>query len=254
MTGVKPGEVASAAVDSAVRAIADAVVDPAVNAVVDIRGLGKRYAGSGALFSGIDLRLRAGSKAALIGPSGCGKSTLLHLIAGLDELDSGSIEVCGARIDTLDEAARARFRARHIGFVFQAFHLLPHLSAVQNAALPELLLGSTEQHAIARASAVIEELGLSHRQHALPSELSGGEQQRVAIARALVHEPALILADEPTGNLDPDAADQVMRLFEEALRRRPCALLLVTHDRDRIHGMDVCWKLEHGRLSELSGC
>jgi putative ABC transport system ATP-binding protein len=151
-------------------------------------------------------------------------------------------------MDSLPEAERARLRARHIGFVFQAFHLLPHLTAVQNAALPPLLLGSTEAHALNEASAVIAELGLTSRRHALPSELSGGEQQRVAIARALVHKPDLILADEPTGNLDPDSADQVMLLFDEALRRRPCALLLVTHDRDRIQGMDLCWKLENGRL------
>lgn len=222
-----------------------------VEAVVDIRGLSKRYSGAVPLFNEVDLRLDVGVKAALIGPSGCGKSTLLHLIAGLDDGDRGSIEVCGQRIDTLGESARARFRARHIGFVFQAFHLLPHLSAVQNAALPALLLGVPEERALEQAARVIAELGLSHRQHARPSELSGGEQQRVAIARALVHEPELILADEPTGNLDPDSADQVMSLFEDALRRRPCALLLVTHDRDRLRGMQSCWKLEHGKLGRI---
>ncbi|MBM3379439.1 MAG: ABC transporter ATP-binding protein [Betaproteobacteria bacterium] len=220
--------------------------------VLRICGLAKHYPGAAPLFGNIDLQLQPGAKAALIGPSGCGKSTLLHLIAGLDEASHGSIEVCGHRMDSRAEAERARLRARHIGFVFQAFHLLPHLTAVQNAALPPLLLGSSEALALEEASAVIAELGLTSREHALPSELSGGEQQRVAIARALVHRPDLILADEPTGNLDPDSADQVMHLFNEALRRRPCALLLVTHDRDRIRGMDLCWKLQHGRLVSLA--
>jgi putative ABC transport system ATP-binding protein len=176
----------------------------------------------------ISLDLRAGECVAVMGESGVGKSTLLNLAAGLDRPDSGQIVFDGRDLATLDDDAATLVRRRKMGFVFQAFHVLPNLSAAQNVALPLLLNGARAKDAAIRAAAALDSVGLGGRENAPPRELSGGELQRVAIARALVHEPLLVLADEPTGNLDHDTAMRTLQLLRE-LTRRSTGVLLVTH-------------------------
>ncbi len=185
------------------------------------------------LFSGVDLALPAGEVAAIIGESGVGKSTLLNIIAGLDSADAGQVHVAGQDIAALDEPARAALRCRRIGFIFQAFHVLPHLSLARNVALPLLLAGTSEAQALTAAQAMLEAVGLGTRGGDWPAHLSGGELQRVAIARALVSRPALLLADEPTGNLDADTAARVLALLLDAARQNGAAVLIVTHS-DRV--------------------
>ena len=194
-----------------------------------IRGLAKSVPGGRILFEGLDLDLAAGEVVAVMGESGAGKSTLLNLIAGLDSADAGEIEISGQPLSALDEAGRTRLRRRHLGFVFQAFHILPHLTLAQNTALPLVLSGVGSAEALARASDMLAAVGLRGREADPPSRLSGGELQRTAIARALVHRPGLILADEPTGNLDPETAERSLGLLLEAARTRDAAVLLVTH-------------------------
>lgn len=181
------------------------------------------------LFDGLDLRLAAGEHVAIRGESGVGKSTLLNIVAGLDTPDEGEVVVAGRNLAGLDEAARTALRRDSIGFVFQAFHVLPHLDLAQNVAFPLVLQRISRGVALTRAGALLDAVGLGDRRRSYPKELSGGELQRVAIARALVHEPALILADEPTGNLDPDTAAQVIALLGHAVKERGAAMLLVTH-------------------------
>jgi putative ABC transport system ATP-binding protein len=197
--------------------------------VLKIVGLAKTVPGGRILFHDLDLELGAGEQLAIRGESGVGKSTLLNLIAGLDLPDRGEILLRGTALGPLDEAARTDLRRDHIGFVFQAFHILPHLTLAQNVALPLLLQKSSRAAALERAGELLGAVGLGDRRTSYPKEISGGELQRVAIARALVHEPALILADEPTGNLDPDTAAQVLDLLGKAVRERGAAMLLVTH-------------------------
>jgi putative ABC transport system ATP-binding protein len=164
-----------------------------------------------------------------MGESGAGKSTLLNLIAGLDLPDAGSIAIEGIALDALEDDARTRLRRKSIGFVFQAFHILPHLTLAQNVALPLVLQHVTAAQAQTRAADMLACVGLPGRGHDYPRALSGGELQRVAIARALVHRPALILADEPTGNLDPETAARILNLFAAQARESGAAVLLVTH-------------------------
>jgi putative ABC transport system ATP-binding protein len=164
-----------------------------------------------------------------MGPSGCGKSTLLHLIGGLDRPSAGELSVAGQRVDGLSERALAHLRRDEIGFVFQAFHLMDELTAQENVELPALLAGYSPNEARARATALLEEVDLADRARHLPSMLSGGQRQRVAIARALVNDPEVVLADEPTGNLDSAAAFQVLGLLE-SLRAKGLTLVIVTHD------------------------
>src|SRR5690606_34233012 len=171
------------------------------------------------VLSGVTLRLEPGEYVAVMGESGSGKSTLLNLIAGLDTPDAGRIEIDGQDISALDDAARTRLRRSKLGFVFQAFHLLPYLSVERNIALPLALNGVAESDAQRRTEELLQAVGLVERRRAAPRELSGGEMQRVAVARALAHRPKLVLADEPTGNLDAEAAAEVLALLRAQLKR-----------------------------------
>ena len=179
------------------------------------------------LLCGIDLDLAPGEYVAIMGESGSGKSTLLNLIAGLDRQSGGQIELAGRSLSTLDDDGLTRLRAAKMGFVFQAFHVLPHLTVAQNVALP-LALNRIEP-ADARVREMLDAVGLAARAASRPRELSGGELQRVAIARALVHRPALVLADEPTGNLDPETAERVLALLRDSIRAHNAIGIIVTH-------------------------
>ena len=200
-------------------------------ALLHIQNLSKRYplpsgGSSMPVFSEVHMDMAAGEFVALLGESGVGKSTLLNCIAGLDTVSGGRIELAGTDIHALPEVAQAHFRRAHLGFVFQAFHVLPHLTVAQNVALPLLLLKRPDSQ---RVTHMLEAVGLCDAAMRLPQTLSGGQLQRVALARALVHQPRLILADEPTGNLDPGTAERVMDLLREQVRSNGAACLLVTH-------------------------
>ncbi|MBT9475301.1 ABC transporter ATP-binding protein [Polaromonas sp.] len=192
---------------------------------LQISQLGKRY-GDTAVFSQVSFSVAPGEFVAIVGESGVGKSTLLNCMAGLDSWDEGSVTLNGADLGAMSDDQRALLRRRQVGFVFQAFHVLPHLDVAQNVALPLLLLG---QHDDARVQAMLDAVGLSGLGSRLPQQLSGGQLQRVAIARALVHRPGLLLADEPTGNLDPTTAARVMDALLGQTREHGAALVLVTH-------------------------
>jgi putative ABC transport system ATP-binding protein len=203
---------------------------PAV--LVHARGLRKDYgSGEGLVraLDAVDLDVSRGEAVAVMGPSGCGKSTLLHLIGGLDRPSAGQLSVAGQRVDELSERALASLRRDEIGFVFQAFHLMDELTAQENVELPALLAGCTPNEARARATALLQDVGLADRARHLPSMLSGGQRQRVAIARALANDPEIVLADEPTGNLDSAAAFEVLGLLE-SLHAKGLTLVIVTHD------------------------
>ena len=193
--------------------------------------LSKTYQGarSRSVLHGVDLVLASGEYIAVMGESGIGKSTLLNLIAGLDAPDAGSIRLDGVDLTGMDEDALTLLRRERMGFVFQAFHILPYLSLAQNVALPLILNRVAETEIAVRAHAMLAAVGLQGREASMPREMSGGELQRVAIARALVHQPKLLLADEPTGNLDPDSAAQVLALLREQVKTRNAACILVTH-------------------------
>jgi putative ABC transport system ATP-binding protein len=193
-----------------------------------VENLAKRY-GDVAVFEHVSLQLEAGEFVALLGESGVGKSTLLHAIAGLDTVDAGRVWLAGTEVTSLDETAQSLLRRRALGFVFQAFHVLPHLSVADNVGLPLMLLGQRREAAAPRVAAMLAAVGLAGLGARLPQQLSGGQLQRVAIARALVHRPRLILADEPTGNLDHGTADQVLDAMTAELKREGAACLLVTH-------------------------
>lgn len=217
---------------------------------LDVRGLTKRYAGAQGrlVLDGLSLQLARGEYVAVMGASGSGKSTLLNLLGGLLAPDSGSIHLEGQDLAQCDETARTLLRRRRIGFVFQAFHLLPHLDACDNVALPLRLEGCAEQPARQRAQALLERIGLGARSHALPAALSGGEIQRVAVARALVHRPALVLADEPTGNLDAATGAAVLALLRDELQASGGSGLLVTHAAEAAQTTRRTLILADGRL------
>jgi putative ABC transport system ATP-binding protein len=192
---------------------------------LSIHRLAKRY-GDATVFTGVSLQVAAGEFVAIIGESGVGKSTLLNCMAGLDSWDEGSVTLDGQDLSLLDDDGRALLRRRKIGFVFQAFHVLPHLDVAQNVALPLMLLGQPHHERVER---MLDAVGLGGLGPRLPQQLSGGQLQRVAIARALVHRPALLLADEPTGNLDPGTAARVMDVLAAQTREHGASLVLVTH-------------------------
>jgi putative ABC transport system ATP-binding protein len=242
---------------------------PHVGPVLRTRGLEKKY-GQGAglvrALDGVELEVVSGETLAVMGPSGCGKSTLLHLLGGLERPSAGEVWLAGRRIDQLSETALARLRRQAVGFVFQAFHLLEELTAVENVELPALLAGRSPRAARRRAAELLERVGLADRAAHLPSALSGGQRQRVAIARALSNEPLVVLADEPTGNLDSAATLDVLRLLD-SLHAAGQTLVIVTHDAriaataDRLISMrDGAFveetRLTHGttgQLGELAG-
>ena len=208
--------------------------------MLQLRGLSKSFADT-PVFHGVDLDIARGEFVALIGESGVGKSTLLNCIAGLEPPDSGSLRLAAMDVLALDEAGRARLRREQLGFVFQAFHLLPHLSVAENVALPLLLLRRPDA---ARVQHLLREVGLADLGGRAPAQLSGGQLQRVAIARALVHAPALILADEPTGNLDPATAERVLSLLLAQVDQSGAACLLVTHSQAAARRADRVLRLE----------
>ena len=194
-----------------------------------VTGLAKALPGGRVLFTGLDLAVAPGEIIAIMGESGIGKSTLLNLVAGLDRPDAGTITIAGAALAGLDDDAATRLRRERLGFVFQAFHILPHLTLAQNIALPLVLARQPGAIALPTAQAMLAKVGLDGRGDDYPAQLSGGELQRIAIARALVHRPALILADEPTGNLDPETADRVLALLLAETRATGAAAVIVTH-------------------------
>ena len=201
---------------------------------------------------GISLDVAAGEAVGLVGPSGSGKSTLLMVMAGLERPDAGRILVEGTNLGTLDEDALARFRGRRIGIVFQAFHLVPTMTALENVALPLELADKPDAHR--RAQAELEAVGLGHRLHHYPAQLSGGEQQRVAIARAVIGRPEVLVADEPTGNVDPDMADRLIHLFE-SLNKLGTTVVVATHDLhllSRVAGAQMM-RLDKGQLLDPTG-
>ncbi|MCB4769965.1 ABC transporter ATP-binding protein [Ancylobacter sp. Lp-2] len=208
--------------------------------------------GSGAarvhILKGISLNIGQGEAVGLVGPSGSGKSSLLMVLAGLERADSGSVVVADQQLTGLDEDSLARFRGRHVGIVFQAFHLIPTMTALENVAVPLELAGRAD--AFERARAELELVGLGHRQGHYPSQLSGGEQQRVAVARALAPEPAILVADEPTGNLDETTGHQIMELIFAAQARRGATLVIVTHDLNLARRCDRTVRLRSGQIEE----
>jgi putative ABC transport system ATP-binding protein len=220
--------------------------------LLEARQLAKTYDAGGAevpALRGVDLSIERGEFVAIMGPSGCGKSTLLNLLAGLDRPTSGEVWLDGERIDGLSETDLARLRRRKLGFVFQFFNLVPTLSALENVELPLLLVGRRRSEARSSANELLSELGLAEKQGAAPVDLSGGQQQRVALARALANRPDVVLADEPTGNLDSAAAREVLGLFRGA-RDRGQTLVLVTHDPSVASAADRVITLRDGLVAD----
>jgi putative ABC transport system ATP-binding protein len=220
--------------------------------VLAVERVRKSFAGARPriVLDGVSLQLAAGEYIAVMGESGAGKSTLLNLIAGLDVPDSGRIVVAGHDMAALDDAARTRLRRARMGFIFQAFHLLPHLSVARNVGLPLALNGAASDAIAARVEAMLAAVGMLDRQHDLPNQLSGGEMQRVAIARALAHRPSLVLADEPTGNLDAESAAEVLALLRAQLERDSAAGILVTHSEVAAATAHRVFRLTHRGLQQ----
>jgi putative ABC transport system ATP-binding protein len=216
--------------------------------ILDVRGLAKRY-GEDEVFRNVSLQVQAGEFVAIVGESGVGKSTLLNCMAGLDHWDAGEVVLDGSDLAAMDDDRRALLRREKLGFVFQAFHVLPHLDVAQNVGLPLLLLKRPDRE---RVEAMLDAVGLQGLGARLPQSLSGGQLQRVAIARALVHRPRLLLADEPTGNLDPGTAARVLDVLRDQARDSGAAVVLVTHSAAAAAHADRVLQLRNDGIAERS--
>jgi putative ABC transport system ATP-binding protein len=217
-----------------------------MSAFIEVTQLAKRY-GNSAVFENLNFSINHGEFVAVVGESGVGKSTLLNCLGGLDDATAGTLHVGGQNISAMSDEQRALWRRQALGFVFQAFHVLPHLDVAQNVALPLMLLGRGDARATnSRVQAVLQDVGLAELGARLPAQLSGGQLQRVAIARAMVHQPQLILADEPTGNLDPTTAAKVMEVLEQQARSHGVTLVLVTHSEAFAKRADRVLRLSSG--------
>ena len=229
-------------------------VEPGHDIAVHCRGVTKTHGTGDATvmaLRGIDLDVRRGELLMLVGPSGCGKTTLVSVIAAILEQDSGKCEVLGCDLQRMSQRERSRFRGVSIGFVFQLFNLLPALSAVENVAVPLLINGVSRRSAEARAKEVLEAVGLGMRLGAVPTQLSGGQQQRVAIARALVHDPKLIVCDEPTSNLDHDTGRSIMEVLRGIAKSPDRALIVVTHDTRIFEFADRIARMDDGKIIDV---
>jgi len=221
---------------------------------LEARGLSKVYRNAEvpvAVFSELDLDVERGEMLAIVGPSGIGKSTLLHLLGGLDRADAGKIRVDGQDMTALSNDDMARFRNKNVGFVFQFHHLLPEFTAAENVAMPAWIGRMGKMEALQKAEALLGELGLAHRAHHFPNQLSGGEQQRVAIARALLVDPLLFLADEPTGNLDLETSERVFELMRDCHRKRGLTSVIVTHNPDLAARCDRMYEMKPSSLRQV---
>jgi|SRR5579859_3335111 len=226
----------------------------ATDQAVELSGVTKSY-GSGdsrvTALRGVDLTVHPDELLMLVGPSGCGKTTLISIVAGILDPDAGSCNVFGQDMLAMRDRDRVRYRGDHIGFVFQSFNLLPTLTAAENVAVPLLIKGLPRREAVARASEMLEKVGLSGRGESLPSQLSGGQQQRVAIARSLVHNPRLIVCDEPTSALDHETGHKVLELFREVAMGDGRSLIIVTHDSRIFSFADRIAKMDDGRITGI---
>ncbi|MEL0436325.1 ABC transporter ATP-binding protein [Phycobacter sp. K97] len=223
-------------------------------AALGLKGISKAYNRGGAsqvdVLRGLDLSLNPGEVVALVAPSGAGKSTLLHIAGLLDTPDAGIVSIAGQEVTGLGEGSRTRLRRRDIGFVYQFHHLLPEFTAAENIILPQLANGASQKQAMARANDLLSLVGLSARASHRPAELSGGEQQRVAFCRALANQPSVLLADEPTGNLDPGTSDQVFEVLMTLVRSSNLAALIATHNLELAARMDRVLRLENGVVTQ----
>ena len=229
--------------------------EPMTTPVLEAVGLAKTYAEGDLVtpvFENLSLRVEAGETVAIVGASGAGKSTLLHLLGGLDTPTAGDVRVVGQSMATLSDAARGRLRNSALGFIYQFHHLLPEFTALENVMLPVMLGGGDVAAARARAQALLEAVGLGHRLGHKPGEMSGGERQRAAVARALVNQPACVLGDEPTGNLDERTAEAVFERMLALNREHRTSLVLVTHDRALAHRLDRVLELHDGMLRQIA--